>query len=250
MRDRLYLIVVMQLLAASSLRAADHLNLEEGLPTDLTDATVLPLWGREYQVFGRWEQADDGTDSFTLTNRFEFGFPRNTQLSVAIPAIFGEVEPDGLGDVEVEALYNLNAETLTLPAFTFGGVLHTPTGEDSHGVDPGVKLLMTKTLPGTDWFQQIHANLTWWFNDDVQPGERGGGYKAVVGYSARVGPRATLILDLVREETEFDHEEFNLAEAGLRFQVNPRAVLSTGVGAGFGDESPDVRVTLGLQLTF
>jgi hypothetical protein len=58
------------------------------------------------------------------------------------------------------------------------------------------------------------------------------------------------VADLVREQLFEDHEEHNLAEFGLRYQLTPRLTLSGGTGFGFGDESPDVRVMFGFQFAF
>lgn len=59
-----------------------------------------------------------------------------------------------------------------------------------------------------------------------------------------------VVLDLVREEELEKDEETNLAEIGLRYQLTPLTVLSAGAGFGFGDESPDVQLTLGFQVAF
>jgi hypothetical protein len=39
----------------------------------------------------------------------------------------------------------------------------------------------------------------------------------------------------------------NLAEIGIRYATTPQSVISTGIGFGIDDESPDVRFTLGFQ---
>ena len=80
--------------------------------------------------------------------------------------------------------------------------------------------------------------------------ERDGRYEVALGYSRRVGASAMLVADLVRFEEMTENDEVNLAEIGLRYATTPQSVVSAGVGFGFGDESPDVRLTLGVQYEF
>lgn len=230
--------------------AADHTNLEEGLPTDLTDAVPIGYLGREVQGFLRYQHDDGGAEDFLGEARLEFGFPRNAQISVSGSYRFGEVEPDGFQPTRLEGLYNFNQESRWLPSTALAAALDFPTGNDSHGFDPTVKAILTKTVPFTERFQQIHLNFEWRFNDDVQPDERSGGWRAIAGYSVRLGPQALGILDVLREVQLEDGHEQNIAEAGLRYQLTPLAVVSGAVGAGFGDESPDVRIRLGIQYSF
>ena len=42
----------------------------------------------------------------------------------------------------------------------------------------------------------------------------------------------------------------NIIELGIRQIINPLTVLSLGVGAGIAEESPTMRVTLGIQYSF
>ena len=49
------------------------------------------------------------------------------------------------------------------------------------------------------------------------------------------------------EGVQFAVHALNLVEAGLRWQMTPLTVLTAGVGAGFGRDSPDVRATIGFQ---
>ena len=106
-------------LAPDAGRAGDHTNLEEGLPTALTDARPIGYLGREAQAFFRYEHTDDDEDAFLAEARLEIGFPRNGQLSLSVPYLFGEIEPDGFQPVRAEVLYNVNQETRLLPSFAF-----------------------------------------------------------------------------------------------------------------------------------
>jgi hypothetical protein len=236
--------------ALASPVCADVTEVERGFPATIEDAYPLGYMGRELQVYTRYERGHDGSDRLEFVSQVEIGFPKNAQIVVSQPFLGGNAEPDGVGDTEAEFFYNFNQETRTLPAFAGAVSLTAPTNDDSHGVDPAVELVATKTLPGTWHLHQLHANFRYQWNDDVQPGERDGRYMAAAGYSVVLNNETLLVLDLVREEDMTEDEESNLAEVGVRYQLTPRTVISGGVGFGFGEESPDARGTIGLQLAF
>src|SRR5690606_1941757 len=129
--------------------------------------------------YTRYERTSDGADRIEIVPRIEFGFPRNAEITIAQPFLLGNADPDGVGDTEVEFLYNFNQETRTLPALSGAVAAIFPSNDDSHGVDTSVELVASKTLPGTWRFQRVHANFRYEFNDDVQSGERSGRYMAV-----------------------------------------------------------------------
>lgn len=248
---RLAVIAAMSVVLPAAVLAADHSNLEEGLPTELTDAYPVGYLGRELQGIFRYERGHDGVDSFEMTPRLEFGWPRNMQISIETPFLFGEIEPDGMGDTTVEAFWNLNQETLSTPAIALAGTVDLDTGDlEDEGCDPAVKLVLSKFIGETWQYHALHLNLLWQFNDEQEADERDGRYKAVFGYSTRVNNETILIADFVREQEMEDDEEINLVELGLRMQMTPRTVLSLGTGFGISEESPDFRSTLGIQISF
>jgi len=235
---------------APAANAGDHTNLEEDLPVALTDAKPIGFLGREVQALLRWDNRSDHDEDFVSVLRLEAGFPRNAQLSLEIPYRFGEVEPDGFEALRAEILYNLNQETVFLPSFSFAAALDFPTGNDAHGVDPTLKAIVSKTIPETELFQQVHLNFEWTMNDEVRSDERARAWRVVGGYSVRLGPQTIGIADVVHEAALERGERETLAELGARHQLTPRTVLSGGVGAGLTSESPDVRATLGAQYAF
>ncbi len=248
--NRLACVVTLVALLPAPLLAADHSNLEEGLPIETADAKPLGYLGREFQSIFRYEESDDGVDSFVIETRLEIGFPRNAQISIAQPWIMGEVEPDGIGNTTLEFFYNFNQETLSVPAFAVATGLEFDTMEEADGVDPFVNLIASKTIGDSWMFHQVHVNFYYQANDDVQPGERGGRYRASIAYSRRLNNQALLLVDFVREQEMEEDVEHNLVEAGVRYQLTPNVVLSGGAGVGIGDESPDVRGIFGVQFSF
>ncbi|RIK99308.1 MAG: hypothetical protein DCC71_20430 [Proteobacteria bacterium] len=238
------------LLAWPAPGSADHTNLERDLPTALEDAAPIGYLGRELQAIFRYEHTDRHDESFHAETRLEFGFPRNAQIALAIPYQFGDAVEDTIAPIRLEGLYNTNQETRFVPAFAIGADLELPTGSEAHGFDPHVKLIATKTLPFTEWFQQLHLNFEFGWNDEQQDDDRSTSWRAVAGYSIRLGPQAIGILDFVREADFGADHQANVVEVGVRYQVTPLWVLSAGAGAGFGAESPKARATIGFQYAF
>ncbi len=230
--------------------AADHTNLEENIPTQIEDAYVLPYLNREFQSFGRYEQSRDGRDVFTLEPRVEFGFARNWQARIGAPFLFGNGDKAGNRNLSVEAMYNFNQETQWLPAVALSGRVETPTGPDSRGLDMRLRFLATKTLPFTSLLQRVHVNLGWVRNSDPLSDERQNRYIAIVGYSARVARATFFVADYVREQQRRKGYDSNMLELGIRQIINPLTVLALGVGAGIAEDSPETRVTVGIQYSF
>ncbi len=229
--------------------AADHSNLEEGLPTHLEDAYPVAFRGREVQAMFSYERTNESEDRLTIEPRLEVGVARNTQATLRIPFYTGNADRSGSGDVALGALYNFNTETLALPALALAGEAEFPSGKDSHGVDTTLKFIATKTV-GSSGLDRIHLNLAWMHNASSEPDERRDRYVGILGYSRRVNADTILVADYVREEEETEGEAANVVELGLRRQLTPLTVLSVGLGAGFGEDSPDFRVTAGYQRSF
>lgn len=228
----------------------DHINLEEGLPTQLEDAYPTAKRNREFQLVTRYERTDDGKDRVTLSPRVEFSFWRNSQMKVTAPFYTGSADKTNSGDVEVELFYNFNTEGLRLPAFAVSGKVTAPSGRKSAGLDTAVKFIMTKSV--SNRLDRIHLNLQFQHNAGRRFDERSTLYQAIIGYSGRIGPDTIFVADFVREQERKRGENSNIIELGIRRQLNPLTVISIGVGAGIGEESPKFRISIGIQrsLTF
>lgn len=237
------------LLAPFSILAADHLNLEEGLPTALEDAYPIHYRGREIQTHLSYEQTDDGKDRVTLQPQVEFGFAPNAQAKIFAPFYLGDADKKNSGNVGIEVLYNFNTEGIYLPAFALAARADFPTGREADGIDTVLKALMTKSISrmGLD---RIHLNAAWRRNAGADPMEREHRYLLVTGYSRRVGPDTVMIADYVREQEAMKNKTSDVLEIGVRHQLTPLTVLSAGAGAGISKDSPEYRFILGFQKSF
>lgn len=236
--------------AGQAARAGDHTNLEEGLPTDVEDAYPTGYGNRELQLQGRFERTADGKNRFIVDPRLELGFARNWQARIAVPFRLGSADKTGSGDVGVELFTNFNNESLRLPAFALSARADFPTGNHSRGVDSQFKFIATRSLGISRKLQRLHLNLIYRNNASPGANERSNRYSAITGYSQRLGPDTVGILDYVRDQDRQKGATFNIIEAGLRRQINPQTVISLGLGAGIGNQSPRFRLTAGLQKSF
>lgn len=237
---------------AAPARAADHYNLEEGIPTQLEDSLPTAYRNREIQGLFRWEHTKEGKDIFLLEPRLEYGIFRNAEIGLDVPFELGSgVEGDeGIGDVALSALYNFNQETLWIPAVALTGGVHFPTSDESDGLDTTLKLILSKSIGWSHTWQRLHINAAWKHNDDAHGDEREDYFVGIIGYDRLLGPDTILILDFVREEQKKEDKDSNFAEAGIRYQLTPLTLLAAGVSAGIGDDSPDFRTSLGFQHSF
>jgi hypothetical protein len=230
--------------------AADHANLEEGLPVQVEDAYPIAFRGREIQGVFRYErrdERDDPKDEYRLQPRLELGPAPNLELTLDAPFILGSVDKTGSRNLTAEALYNFNQESIVLPAFSLVAGAEFPSGRNSAGVDPRVKGILTKTLGRSLRMHRLHLNGVWLHEAGRRDDERSDRWRAIVGYSVRAWPDGVLVADFVREEGRREDEEANVFEVGLRIQITPLTVVVIGAGAGVGDESPDARATAGFQ---
>ena len=229
-------------LSPSAARAADHSNLEEGLPTSLADATPLPFLARELQLASDYNRVGE-VDSLEFEPRFEFGVIPNGQLALHAPLIIDEEGEPDLGNLSADVLYNLNQESIALPSFAVVGGLAAPTAPDSDQWRPSAKLFVTKSIPYTTYWMQLHANAAYSFNEDAERGP----WNLKGGASFRVTTSSIGILGYTWDQGGDESPDVHWIEPGLRFQVTPLWVVSAGSGVGLGDERTRFRGTIGVQ---
>lgn len=250
---RTLLLVVLTVLAVPAAqrtaRAADHMNLEASYPLQIEDAYPTAYRNREFLTSFRYELTREDEDRFEIAPQLAYGVLPNTELSVHVPFLMGEASRSGSGDIEVEALYNFNTETIYVPALALevGGTI--PTGKDSDGFDTTVKFLMTKSISrmGSD---RVHLNAVWIHNAASLENEREHRYRLIAGYSRRIAADWVILADFIRQTEREKDEDSNILELGFRWQVTPLTVVSFGAGAGIGRESPKARAIVAFQKSF
>lgn len=233
----------------TAVAASDHMNLEEGLPTQVEDAYPTAFRNREVQGVFSYDRTRDDKNQVTLEPRLEFGIAPNTELRLRAPFYVGNADRTGSGNLDVSTLYNFNTEGLILPAFAVECEGEIPIGKDSRGFDTILKFIATKSISKTG-LDRIHLNLGWMHNAGREDDEREHRYLAILGYSRRLTADTVLVADFIRRQERKRGDNSNVIELGIRWQLTPRAVVSFGAGGGIGEESPIARAMLGFQRSF
>ncbi len=233
--------------------AVDHVNLEEGLPVEVTDAYPLAYLGREVQGRLQYRLTGEGEHQARFEPRFEFGLPYNGQVSVRVPLVLGFGLPQqdaefNLGRVALDYLYNFNQETLSLPALSLVVGVEAPDTRTGGSFDPFGRVLLTKMLPGSTLWHRVHLNGAIQINVGRESGERPWRYTVAAGYDVRLGATVVGVVDVVRDQSMREGMVSTFGELGLRIQVTPLLAVALGGGGGATDDGePVARGTFGFQ---
>src|SRR5262245_6562928 len=117
--------------------AIDHGNLDEGRPLRLEDAYAISTGEIALETGAGFSLLRRGPDRGFFPIEVLWGALPNFQISVGTTLSTDphEIdEPAKSGDLRVSALYNLNQETLVMPAFGVKLEVNLPTGVDARGV--------------------------------------------------------------------------------------------------------------------
>lgn len=234
---------------------ADDRNLEAGQPTSIEDAYTIGRGVREFQSYASYERTGRNEDRFRWSNVLTSGPTDNTQVRLHVPLVFGSEDVDGLSGIGLEGMYSFNWEHRYIPALALAARVDAPVGDelsgaDKEGWDTTLKILASHPVAVGNYQGALHLNAGWTHNFDEAPGERDDMYKVAAGYSQSVGEDVTVVLDLTREQHVVDDELENMAEIGVRQDLSETTTAHIGGGFGFGDDSSDFRVTLGLAKAF
>jgi hypothetical protein len=247
---------VLLLLTTGPTWAIDHKNLDEGRPLRLEDAYAISTGEIAVEAGAGFRLIRHGTDQGVFPVEVLYGALPNFQIGLGTTLFTNPHEVDDRpksGDLHVSALYNLNQETLTLPAFGIKLSLGVPTGVDARGYSVEVKGIVTKSIERLS----LHLNAGYEFITDTRHDERDGRYELALGFSYPVGApqftRATLVGDVFAEQAERRREATVVGtEIGLRFQLTPRVVWDVGIGTEFAGPADRSRLfgTTGFSFGF
>ncbi|HEX3034759.1 MAG TPA: transporter [Thermodesulfobacteriota bacterium] len=240
--------------SVSDTSAIDHSNLDEGRPLRVEDP--YPIAHGELAVeaglgFSVERRRDD---RFFSPIEILYGAYPNLQIGIGTSfSSESDNEQAKFGDIELEALYNFNQETLSLPAFGVKLEFNIPTGVDSPGTGLKVKGLTTKSFGHLS----MHTNAAYQYLNGDRDGEKDNRLEFILGASYPIGaPQYTRLTAIGNVFTDLSVEEDDSSvvgtEFGFRYQLTQRAVLDAGVGSEFAgaSERSSFFATTGISFSF
>lgn len=228
-------VVVIALVAAPAGAQTDYYNTDAGRPVRIEDAYPTERHAFELQLAPvRVERMSGGLYAWGIEPEIAYGVLPRTHIEIGLPLAFvdaaGADGTAGGAGVHLSVLHNLNAETLTLPAFAVGARVLLPAGR--FGPDaafPSLTALITRSFPAF----RIHANGQYTVGD-----EEDGGAAEVSRWLAGVAIDRTFPLrSLLVTAEAFAEQPLDDTEsvawslgAGIRAQRSPRLAIDLGAG--------------------
>jgi len=217
--------------------ALDHDNLDPNRPIAIEDAYVIPKGEIGVEGGVTFNDRNEGKGRFGFQPQIIYGAFENMQLEIMTGLVTEPttlVGDDKSGDLSVGVLYNLNTETLNLPAFAVRAEVGFPTGVNSKGVDTELTGVMTRSFGR--W--RTHVNAGYTFLGSPQGQERSGTYRVVGAVSYPLGYptsfRDTIIANVfTRQSDSVGQRNPTGMGIGLRHQVSSRVVVDAGLGTEF-----------------
>jgi hypothetical protein len=217
--------------------ALDHDNLDPNRPIGMEDAYAIPQGEIGMEGGVRVNDRREGKTRVTFQPQIIYGAFANAQIEIQ-----GDLftEPNTLvganksGDLHLGVLYNLNTETIDLPAFAVRVEAELPTGVNSRGVDTQMTSILTRSFGRL----RAHLNAGYTILGSPQGQERPGTYRVVAAVSYPLGyPTSfldTLITSVYTRQSDLRGQRNNTGlEIGLRHQLTSRVVLDGGLGTEF-----------------
>lgn len=246
------LLLILPPLAA----ALDHDNLDPNRPIAIEDAYPVPHGEIGVEGGVLFNDRKQGNSRWVFQPQILIGAFANTQIELSSNLATDPttvVGDDKSGDLSLGVLYELNTETVNVPAFAVRAGLGFPTGVNSQGVDTELTGVMTRSFGR--W--RTHLNVGYTFLGSPQGNERSGWYRVVAAVSYPLGYptsfRDTIIANVfTRQSNLVGQTNPTGIGMGLRHQVSSRVVFDMGLGSEFAGP-PDRSVffsTIGLSVGF
>jgi hypothetical protein len=256
MITRVLMSVLVVAITTGDVYAIDHTNLDEGRPLRLEDAYAIADGEIALEAGGGFTLRRRGPNRGVFPAEILYGAYPNLQVGLGTTL---STDPRDIedrpksGDLQVNALYNFNQETISLPAFALKVGLDAPTGIDAQGYGIEFKGVITKSVERLS----LHLNAGYEFLVARPRGDRDGRYKFALGASYPIGApqftRATLVGDVFAEQSTRRGESPVVGtEVGLRYQLTPRMVWDVGIGTEFAGpaQRSDLFLTTGFSFGF
>ena len=222
------------LTSATPTWAVDHNNLDEGRPLQMEDAYPMACGGRSAKTRMRASRNRHGAERVAAPLIRSSGANWKPHLGLGSTLATSPHtidDPEKSGDLRLFGLYNLNQETLRIPALAVKLTLDFPSGIRSHGVDTELKGMLTRTVG----HGRVHLNAEYQFIGNARGNKRNGRYEVVLGAQYPWGyPHSfttTVLADVfTRQAARFNETNNSGVEIGIRRQIAPLVIVDAGIG--------------------
>jgi hypothetical protein len=239
---------------ATPVVAAAEPQMNGDFPLRMDEASVAEKGQLTAFLPVRYLHLDDDTDQVQVLPEVDYGLFKNIELVARVPILAGNADSAGGGDLQLGVKWQILEQSREadawMPDLSLDAQVLVPTGEDSAGLDTQLQLLVTMPIGPEETQDALHLNLGWVRNSGRASDERENRGIVILGYSRLLSQRTMLLVDLVRELDGEEDAETNLIEIGIIHVLGEHLQLGVGIGAGIGDESPDLVGTVGLQYGF
>jgi hypothetical protein len=240
----------------------DYYNTDRNRPLQLEDSYALRQNSLDlFLAPVSLRVSDRERSSWEANPGFVYGLLPRTQVGITAPIRMqeeGDGRSTGLAGVDLSALYNFNAETMSRPALGLRANVLVPAGRfGPDNLQTSVRGIGTRSF---SW-GRLHLNGQYTFGrrrSDAESGERR--IKNLAGLSRWLGgiavdhsfPLSAFLLTAETYAAEgIDHDRQTTwhATVGARKQLSPTLLLDAGLGRQFSGERRNWLITLGIART-
>jgi hypothetical protein len=246
--------LLLYFLVPSASAQIDYRNLDDDRPVVTEDAYPVERYAFELLAPYRFEAEAGGTQVHTTVPEGAYGLARNAQVGLKLPLAAADegTETDwGLAGLRVFGLYNLNTESLRLPALALRADASFPVGSlAGDGSRLAIKVIATRS-----WGRmRAHLNAARGFGseDALSAAEPLNRWNASLALD-RTFFRSSILLigEVAVSQAVQDAPTAVNASLGGRWQWTPTLVLDAGVERRLrSDIGPDIALTIGLSHAF
>ena len=247
------------LLPAGAAAQTGYYNTDVGRPIRVEDAYAVERYALDLHLAPLRLERGDGVTAGLVTPEATYGLVPRTQVELGVPILYRDPgdgrERAGVAGIELTALYNINAETRTLPAFGVRAGVLMPVGPLApERMLPSFKGIVTRSL----WGARLHLNVQYTFGDE--PDDAAADRTAALAglgvsrwLTGAAIDRAFAFRSLLVTAEAFAAQplvdtadvQWN-AGAGLRYQLTSTITVDAGIGRRLTGADQAWYVTLGL----
>lgn len=229
---------------------ADVYNTDAGRPVRTEDAYAIDRYLLDlYLAPVSVASGQDRGERWRVEPGATLGLVPRTQLEVSLPVAYRD-GTIGIAGLDVNALYNLNAETSSWPALGVrGGVLMSAGQFGPERAYPSLKAIATRTF---DW-ARMHVNAGYTFGaaplEDVGSDAAAPRRWVVGGAVDRSFPLRSLLLaaeTYLEQPLDETSDVMWTVGAGLRYQFAPPWLIEAGIGGGLNGNARPLFLTFGI----